>query len=58
MSNTFLNDLRGVLGEESYAELIIGDMKICIFWMMMWLLTHWGLVTPYGDIDLGQHRLR
>ena len=21
-------------------------------------LTHWGLVTPYGDIDLGQHWLR
>ena len=22
------------------------------------LLTHWGLVTPYGDRDLGQHWLR
>ena len=22
------------------------------------LLTHWGLVTPFGDIDLGQHWLR
>ena len=22
------------------------------------LLTHWGLVTSYGDIDLGQHWLR
>ena len=22
------------------------------------VLTHWGLVTPYGDIDLGQHWLR
>ena len=21
-------------------------------------LTHWGLVTPFGDIDLGQHWLR
>ena len=21
-------------------------------------LTHWGLVTPYGDRDLGQHWLR
>ena len=21
-------------------------------------LTHWGLVTPYGDSDLGQHWLR
>ena len=21
-------------------------------------LIHWGLVTPYGDIDLGQHWLR
>ena len=21
-------------------------------------LTHWGIVTPYGDIDLGQHWLR
>ena len=21
-------------------------------------LTHWGLVTPYGDRDLGQHLLR
>ena len=21
-------------------------------------LTHWGLVTPYGDIELGQHWLR
>ena len=21
-------------------------------------LTHWGLVTPYGDRDLGQHRIR
>ena len=25
---------------------------------MPWLLTHWGLVTPFGDIDLGQHWLR
>ena len=23
-----------------------------------WVLTHWGLVTPFGDIDLGQHWLR
>ena len=22
------------------------------------ILTHWGLVTPFGDIDLGQHWLR
>ena len=22
------------------------------------LLTHCGLVMPYGDLDLGQHRLR
>ena len=22
------------------------------------LLTYWGLVTPYGDVDLGQHWLR
>ena len=22
-----------------------------------WVLTHWGLVTPFGDIDLGQHWL-
>ena len=22
------------------------------------MLTHWGLVTPYGDVDLGQHWLR
>ena len=22
------------------------------------VLTHWGLVTPFGDIDLGQHWLR
>ena len=21
-------------------------------------LTHWGLMTPYGNIDLGQHWLR
>ena len=22
------------------------------------VLTHWGLVTQFGDIDLGQHKLR
>ena len=22
------------------------------------VLTHWGLVTPYGDMDLGQHWLK
>ena len=25
-------------------------------WVSEWLdLTHWGLVKPFGDIDLGQH---
>ena len=24
----------------------------------IWDLTHFGLVTPYGDRDLGQHYLR
>ena len=26
--------------------------------LIYWILTHWGLVMPFGDIDLGQHWLR
>ena len=26
--------------------------------MALTMLTHWGLVTPYGDLDLGQRWLR
>ena len=50
---------------------IIVQHKITIIWARMiqtecgWnkdthcaALTHWGLVTPIGDIDLGQHWLR
>ena len=25
---------------------------------LIWILTHWGQVTQFGDIDLGQHWLR
>ena len=28
------------------------------YYCLLCELTHWGLVTPFGDIDLGQHRLR
>ena len=36
------------------------SLKITLLKLLPWLLgpnelTHWGLVTPYGDIDLGQH---
>ena len=31
-------------------------MAYCLFNVKP--LTHWGLVTPFGDIDLGQHWLR
>ena len=29
-----------------------------VLWRGHKILTHWGLVMPYGDIDLGQHWLR
>ena len=32
--------------------------KYCPFCPVFNVLTHWGLVTPYGDRDLGQHWLR
>ena len=32
-------------------------VRCCVI-PMSWLLTHCGLVTPYGDIDLGRHWLR
>ena len=28
------------------------------FCLSSWPLLHWGLVTPFGDIDVGQHWLR
>ena len=41
-----------------------GNAFICQWWgaMTSWhwnsALTHWGLVTPFGDRDLGQHWIR
>ena len=36
------------------------DSYFCdlLSYIMANALTHWGLVTPYGDSDLGQHWLR
>ena len=32
--------------------------SIFVFFFFFAILTHYGLVTPYGDTDLGQHWLR
>ena len=49
--------------DESYLTLameaaLIGGCVVCGLSVSKTILTHWGLVTPFGHIDLGLHRLR
>ena len=37
---------------------VVVDYKLCAEYVWGETLTHWGLVTSFGDIDLGQHWLR
>ena len=45
------HDLASLLNLREYVVLLFA-LRTCLFF-----LTHWGLVTPYGDRDLGQHWL-
>ena len=41
--------------------IMTSSIQASYYWGFVWMmviLTHWGLVTPFGDIDLGQHWLR
>ena len=46
-----------LLTNACYAEYILGNMKIYLHFLSF-LKTHCGIVTPYGDTDLGQHWVR
>ena len=37
---------------------MILNMRVWYESNFLWVLTHWGLVMPFGHIDLGQHWLK
>ena len=40
------------------SKLLANHMQAILDSILSGRLTHWGIVTPFGDIDLGQHWLR
>ena len=48
----------GLLFSKYYEHVSIVEYDIDMYIHINDVLTHWGLVTPFGDIDLGQHWLR
>ena len=40
------------------SKLLANHMQAILDSILSGRLTHWGLVTSFGDIDLGQHWLR
>ena len=41
--------------DQQHTAYAINTQEVTILHMEWWALTHWGLVMPYGAIDLGQH---
>ena len=52
------NELTELLEHEQNNEHEDSNVSNCMVSIGHSELTHWGLVMPYGDIDLGQHWLR
>ena len=61
---TIRNKLQGNFNRNSYIFIQANAFEniVCInyrqFCLNIVVLTHWGLMTPYGDKDLGHHWLR